>query len=68
MVDIRVLFFNLGRTDFRKQNLSSYALEVQSSLSVASTKQVLDCGERMFTAIGVLVEARAIIKLFQAIV
>ena len=50
------------RRDFRKQNFSSYALEVQSSLSVAYTKQALDCGERMFTAFGVLVEMRGIIK------
>ena len=59
--------FNLGRTDFHKQNFSSYALEVQSNLSVAYTKQALDCGEIMFTAIGVLVDVCGIIKLLQAV-
>ena len=49
MTDIIIPLFNLGRTDFRKQNLSAYALEVQSSLSVAvaSTKQVVVCGENV---------------------
>ena len=56
------MVFHLGCAGFRKQNLSSYALEVQSSLSVAYTKQDLDCGARMFTAVGVLVEMRGISK------
>jgi hypothetical protein len=68
MTDIIMRFYMiiLGRTDFRMHILSSYALEVQSSLSVASTKQVLDCGERMFTAIGVLVERRGSTNWLQA--
>ena len=61
MTDIRILTFSEGRTDFRKHNLTSYALEVQSLLSVASTKQILDCADRMFTAYSVLVEIRGII-------
>ena len=63
MTDIRLMDVNLGCPDFCKQNLNSYALEVQSSLSVAYTKQVLDCGGGMFTALGVLVEIRGITML-----
>ena len=67
MTNIRVLVFNMGRSDFRHKNLSAYALEVQSSLSLASTRQALLCADKMFAASGVLVEMRGILKMIQAV-
>ncbi len=62
MTDMRILFYKLGRTDCRKQYLSSYALEAQSSFVSSIYQASLDCGERMFTAVGVLVDMRGIIQ------
>ena len=66
MTNIRVLVFNLGRADFRQQNLSAYALEVQSSLSIGSTHRTFQCVDNMFAASGALVEMRGILKMVQA--
>ena len=66
MTDIHVLVFNLGRMDFRKQNLSSYAFEVQASLRIHSAKEAFLYSDHMFTAVGVLVEMRGIVKMVHA--
>lgn len=67
MTNIRILVFNIGRADFRKQNLSAYALEVQSSMSIGSTRRALQCMEHMFAASGALVEMRGILRMVQAL-
>ena len=41
ITDIRMLIFNMGRCDFRKKHLVSYALEVQSSMTLSSMEAAL---------------------------
>ena len=45
MTDLRSSVFNVGRTDFRKQKLTSYALEVQILYTCGFDKRALECGE-----------------------
>ena len=68
MYDIRIIALDFGRADFGKPNFTTYALGVQSSLSVASAKQAIFCGERMFTTIGALVKMRDLENGYQQIV
>jgi hypothetical protein len=67
LTDIRILIFNLGRVDFRRKHLAAYAMQVQSSLSVSGSagERAVDVSEEMFTAIGVLVEMRAVVLFLQ---
>jgi len=67
LTDCRILVFNLGRVDFRRKNLASYAMRVQASLTVPGSvgEQPFTVCEDMFTAIGVLVEMRGVVLLMQ---
>ena len=65
MTDARILVFNLGRVDFRKKFLASYAMDVQSSMSVygCTTDRALAVWQDMRTATGVLVAMRGVVVL-----
>ena len=67
ITDIRMLVFNMGRCDFRKKHLVSYALEVQSSMTLSSMDVALATNESMLAAIGALVSLRGIVKMVQSL-
>ena len=67
ITDIRMLVFNMGRSDFRRKHLVSYALEVQSSMTLSSLEAGLATNESMLAAIGALVSLRGIVKMVQSI-
>ena len=67
ITDIRMLVFNMGRSDFRRKHLVSYALDVQSSMTLSSMEAGLATNESMLAAIGALVSLRGIVKMVQSI-
>ena len=62
MLDIHMLVFNLGRSDFRGRHLRAYAIEVQSSLSTSAPESAVAMGHTMLLAVGSLVEMRGILQ------
>ena len=67
ITNIHMLVFNLGRVDFRQRHLAAYALEIQSSVTTTHMQDAITCSDAMFTAIGVLVQMRGIIRMMQSL-
>ena len=67
MLDIHMLVFNLGRSDFRGRHLRAYAIEVQSSLSTSPPESAVAMGHAMLLAVGSLVEMRGILQFIQTL-
>ena len=67
MLDIHMLVFNLGRSDFRGRHLRACAIEVQSSLSTSPPESAVAMGHAMLLAVGSLVEMRGILQFIQTL-
>ena len=64
MCDIRLLVFNIGRSDFRMKHITPYATLVQvGTQSVVCTPQhTIDVSFDMCRSIGALLDMRAIVS------
>jgi hypothetical protein len=68
LVDIQVLVFNCGRSDFRTKHTCAFTLMAQSSLKVganSTNKAALGASIAMFRSIGTLIEMIGIVRLME---
>ena len=67
LFDMRMMVFNMGRSDFRAKHTATNALIVQTTLhsSIETTRYCMDMYSHMFQSLAALLDVRAIIRMLE---